>query len=86
LGRRSDDSEHRLVIHHQRDVDGELAIALDELARTVEWIDHPQFLPTLALGPGGLRRFLRQNRYVGREVFQSLDDDALRLQIGEGQR
>jgi hypothetical protein len=41
LRRRRHHAEHRLVVAHQRDIDGELAVALHELARAVEGIDHP---------------------------------------------
>src|SRR5678815_1438750 len=50
------DAEHRLVILDQRDVDGELAVALDELARAVERIDEPVARPALARRPGDARR------------------------------
>ena len=37
--------KHRHAVVDQRDVDGELAVALDELARAVERIDQPQRVP-----------------------------------------
>src|SRR3546814_198242 len=43
--RRLDHSEQDLAVLDQGDVDGELAVALDELARAVERIDHPQTRP-----------------------------------------
>ena len=41
--RRVDDAEDRHAVPHQRDVDGELAALLDELARAVERIDEEEF-------------------------------------------
>ena len=86
MGGRRHHAEHGLVLHHQGDVDGELAVALDELARAVERIDHPELAPGSAFAPGRLRRLLGENGYVGRERGQAFDDDSLRLQVGQRQR
>ncbi len=56
--RRVDHAQHRLPVFHQGDVDGELAIFLDELAGAVERIHQPVAPPLLALRPGHGRRFL----------------------------
>ncbi len=40
-GGRRHHPKHGLVVPHQRDIDGEFAVAFDELARAVERIDHP---------------------------------------------
>src|SRR3546814_10363956 len=40
--RRLDHAEQDLAVLDQGDVDGELAVALDELARAVERVHHPQ--------------------------------------------
>ncbi len=62
---RGDHPEHGLVIHHQRDVDGEFAVAFDELARAVEGVDDPQLAPVPAFRPRRLRGLLGENRNVG---------------------
>ena len=80
------DAEHGLVILDQRDVDRELAVALDELARAVERIDEPITRPALARRPGDAGRFLAQHRHVRRQRAEPLDDDVMRGEIGCGQR
>src|SRR5690348_18491993 len=59
--RRMHHAEHRRVALDQGDVHGELAVALDELARAVERIDEKIPLPATALAPVGvLSRILAQ--------------------------
>ena len=85
--RRLHHAEHRHAVLDQRDVDGELAIALDELARAVQRIDHPQPRPGQALRGGDLvRRLLRQHRDVGGEPRQAIDNAVMRGEVGGGQR
>ena len=74
------------MLHHERNVDGEFAVAFDELARAVQGIDDPQLAPVHAFGPGRLRRLLGENRNVGGKLGQALDDVALRLQVRQGER
>src|SRR5271156_150238 len=78
-------AECGLMLDDEGDIDREFAVALDELAGAVEGIDHPELAPGLTLGPGGLSRLLGQDRYVGGQCGQSLENDSLRLQIGQGQ-
>ena len=67
--RRLHHAEHRHAVLDQRDVDGELAIALDELAGAVERIDQPQPPPFAAHARRRiLGGFLRQDRDVGRQL------------------
>jgi hypothetical protein len=85
--RRLDHAEHRHAVLDEGDVDGELAIALDELARAVERIDHPQPRPAPAQRRGNrIGGFLRQHRHVRRQVAQAGDDAAVRGEVGRGQR
>jgi hypothetical protein len=60
--RRVDHAQDGLAVLDERDVDGELAILLDELAGTVERIHQPVASPVPADVPGHVRRLLRQHR------------------------
>jgi len=85
--RRLDHAEHGLAIFDEGDVDGEFAVALDELARAVERIDQPQAPPIAAHEAGHvLDRFLRQHRHVRREALERVDDAAVRGEVGRRQR
>src|SRR3546814_6760944 len=64
-----------------------LAVALDERARAVERIDHPQPRPRAShRGWNGVGRFLRQHRDVRCQRFEAIDDAAVRGEVGGGQR
>jgi hypothetical protein len=78
-------AQHRHAIFDQGDVDGELAVALDELAGAVERIDQPQ--ASIGAWPRECRRPSSDSTGTcGVECRQAVDDDAVRGQIGRGQR
>src|SRR5690606_27415933 len=54
-------AEHRLAVFDQRDVDGEFAVAVNELTRTVERVDEPEAPPRRCLEAAG-GRFLGDDR------------------------
>jgi len=74
------------VTFDQRDVHGELAVALDELAGAVERIDQPVAWPAAAFAPRGDARFFGKHRQRRLDRGQSGEDDALRGEIGGGER
>ena len=80
------DTEDRHAVLDQRDVHGEFAVALDELARAVERIDQPVTAPPAALFVRNRRRLLRQHRQHRLERAQPRDDHAMRGEVGLGQR
>jgi hypothetical protein len=85
--RRLHDAEDDFAVFDQGEVDAELAIALDELARAIERIDQPQAIPAAAGVPGRVfRGFFRQHGNVGGERFQARDEDVVRGHVRGGQR
>ncbi len=84
--RQMHDAEHRHAAFDQRDVDGELAVARDELLGAVERIDQPEALRRLGGQALGLRLLLGDHRNVGRQAAQGGQDHRLRRQVGLGHR
>src|SRR5271155_3269795 len=72
-------AEYGFMLDNQGDIDREFPVAFDELARSVEGIDHPELAPGLTFGPGGLRRLFGQSGDVGSDRRQSFENDSLRL-------
>ena len=70
----------------ERDVDGELAIALDELARAIERIDQPVARPLAACFPVDVRRFLGQDWPIRGQSAQAIDDAPMCGKVGGRQR
>src|SRR6185437_12903084 len=70
----------------QRDVDGELAVALHEFAGAIQWIDQPVALPRATRVPVDVLRFLGQHGDVRCQFLQPVDDDAMRGHVRGGQR
>src|SRR5580698_9420004 len=85
LGGSGHHAEYGFMFDDQGDIDGEFAVALDELAGAVEGIDHPELAPGLTFGPGGLGGFLGQNGYFRGEGGQAFENDSLRLQVSQGE-
>ena len=81
-----DDAQHRLARSDQCDIDGELAIAADELLGTVQGVDEPE-AATADLGqpPGGYA-LLGDDGDARRQGFQRLDDEPLGGLVGFGDR
>ena len=81
-----DQAEAGDAVLDQRDVDGELAVALDEFAGAVERIHQPEGPPPAAPGNVDGSGFLRQHRDVGRQCRQAVDDATMRSEVGSRQR
>ena len=79
-------AKRRLSVLDQRDVHGELAVALDELARAIQRIDQPEARPAASRVPGDFLAFLGKDRDVRRQRAQTIDDDAIGGEVGSGQR
>jgi len=76
----------RLTVFDQRDVDRELAVAVDEFAGTVQRIDQEEGT-TGNVGNAACRhRFLGHDRNVTGNLGQALQDDFLRPFVGIGHR
>src|SRR6185437_7694055 len=84
--RRQHNAQHGPVVLDQRDVDRELAVALDELAGTVERIDQPVPRPRFALLPRRLLGFFGNERQYGLHVRQAFGNHLLRGKVGGGER
>src|SRR3546814_2341992 len=69
-----DHAKHRRIAIDQGDIDGELAIVLDELAGAVQWIDQPIALPVPTDIPIDGRGLLREHRDIGVERLQAGHD------------
>jgi hypothetical protein len=78
-------AQDRRAVLDQGDVDGELAVALDELLGAVQRIDQPVAPPGAAGGIGDVAAFLGQAGDVGRQSGQAVFDDLVRGQVGGGQ-
>src|SRR5574344_1046045 len=81
--------DHRKIgraLVDQRDVDTELAIALDEFAGAIDRVNQPITGPVLAFLPADLGTFLAEDRQVGSNPRQALDNDPVGQQIGIGHR
>ena len=85
--RRGHDAEHRLVVAHQRDVDGELAVATDEFLGAVERVHQPELEPRAADREGvrGLG-FLRQHGDRRRQRRELPREDLVGRAVGTGDR
>ena len=79
-------AEHGHAVVYQRDVDGELAIALDELLGAVQRIHQPVGLPAGALLERQALRLLGQHGYIRRQGLQAVNDGVMRGHIGRRQR
>ncbi len=79
-------AEDRLVVLDERDVDRELAIAIDELLGAVEGIDEPVRIPAAALLETRESRFLRQDGQIGGQLLQSRDNEVMRRHVRPGDR
>ena len=79
-------AEHRPVLADECDVDGELGIARDELARAVERIHQPELGPVLPLRVGHGGRLFGQHRDRRCQARKAREDHALRAQIRFGER
>ena len=85
--RRLDHAEDRHAVFDERDVDGELAVALQELAGAVERVDQPEARPAAALFQRDrVCGLLRQHRDLRRQPRQAVDDAAVRGEVGGGDR
>ena len=69
-------AEHRLAVFDQRDVDGEFAVAVNELTRTVERVDEPEAPPRRCLEAAG-GRFLGDDRNVRPQLAERGRDERL---------
>ena len=67
------------------DVDGELAIALDEFARAVEGVHQPVAPPVCAFGKGDGRGLFGEKGQARRQRAQALPDDVVGSQVRLGQ-
>ncbi len=82
-----DDAQQRPAVLDQRDVDGELALALDELLGAVEGVDQPE-RPAGNLGNvAGVHRLLGDDRILlANFPADRLQDQLFRPLIGLGHR
>ena len=80
--RHVDGPDRGCAVLDQRDVDGELSVAADELARAIEGIDEPErdALDVRHDARGDL--LLGDDRELGRELCQSSEDDLLSGVVG----
>jgi hypothetical protein len=83
---RVDGAEHGAAVDNERDVDRELAVALDELFRAVEWVDEPIARPTPACRVVLGRRFLGKQRDRGVERREIARDDRVSHAVGFRER
>ena len=86
LRRHTNAAQRRSTVFHQRNVDGELAIARDELLRTVERIDQPITRPLLALRVVSEPGFLGNDRQPWPQRFKSCHQHMMRTHISFGER
>src|ERR1700752_2762620 len=66
------DSNNRFAVFDQTDLDGKVAVAVDETVRAVEWIDHPH--ARLAQAAFSIHRFFCEYAIARKFGFQSVDD------------
>jgi len=84
--RQHDHTQHRALILDQRDVDREFTIALDEFARSVQRVDHPQPRPVAAGLEVDFGRFLAEHGDVGGKLSERFDQRFMAGHVGAGQR
>ena len=85
LCRRVDNAAHGYAVLDFGDVDRELAVVIDEFLGSVEWIDEKEAAADPWQAPGGNFLF-RDDRNVGKLLFESREDKALSFFIGVGDR
>ena len=61
-------SQHALAVFGESDLNREIAVAVDETIRAVEWIDHPD--ARLSETAFCVDRFFREDSVVGKLAFQ----------------
>ena len=83
--RRIDDAEDRLAIDDEPDVDREFRTALDEGARSVEWIDEKERIPR-GRHASGRHRLLGDHRNPRCGAMQAFGQHLFGLMVGDGDR
>jgi len=81
-----DRTQRRCAVLDERDVDGELAVSLQELLRSVQGVDQPVPPPVPPDVVGGGGRLLGEDRELWGERVQRRDDRPVRGEVRVGQR
>ena len=84
--RRVDNAEHGTALIDEADVDAELAVAVQVLARAVEGIDKPEAAAGDIRDHSRRHAFLRNYRDLRRQAPQTLEHDPLGSDVGGGDR
>ena len=79
-------AQHRHAVFHQGDVDGELAVALDEFLGAVERVHQPETGPVLAVFIGDAAGFLGEHRNLRGQGLQARLDQVVGGAVGLGDR
>ncbi len=81
-----DDAEDRDAVLDEADIDGELAVAVDELLGAVERVDEPEEGRRRNRQAVRRRMLLGDDRDVRRRRGESLEDQRLGMLVGKGHR
>ncbi len=82
---RQHEAQHRAPVADERDVDGELPVATDELLGAVDRVDHPEACAHIRNMPSR-NSLLCNDRYLGSQPTQAGEDDLLGQTVGRGDR
>ena len=70
-------TQHCPVVLHQRDIDREFAVLLDEFSRSIQRVHQPVSIPLPPLRPGRGRGFFGQDRQHGMQLRESRGNDGV---------
>jgi hypothetical protein len=84
--RHANHSERRPAALDERDIYGELAVLRQELPGAVERVDEPVGRPRGADAGIGQAAFLGDDRQLRSQASQAVQEDAVRRQVGLGER
>ena len=79
-------AQHRGLAFHQRDVDGELTIALDKFLGAIQRVHQPEARPVLAIRIGNAAGFFGKHRDIRGQRLQAGLNDLVRrhIRLGNG--
>ena len=79
-------TQHRGITLHQRNIDGELTVSLDEFLGSIQRVYQPETGPVLAIGIGDTAGLLRENGNLRGQRLQTGFNNLVRRQVRLGNR